>query len=278
MEPQYLQVARHLRNAITAGKYRHGDRLPSTRELAQEWDVSVFTINEAMGVLSKEGLIVSRPRTGRVVNYPEQEPPSPTQKTAKPQVVFIGGYAGSGKTELGRMIARATKWAMLDKDTITRPVVEAALSTLGLSINDRESHSYLNVIRPREYEALEASIVENLECGNSVVATAPFLREFSDDAWLSRARARVESFDGAMTVVWVYCDPETMHFYLRARGAARDSSKLANWDEYLSNIDTSFRPNTPHYVIDNSNSNTPLQIQAGKLISDISAKGRGGDE
>ena len=32
---------------------------------------------------------------------------------------------------------------MLDKDTLTRPMVEAALEAMGLSPNDRESDQYL---------------------------------------------------------------------------------------------------------------------------------------
>ena len=41
-----------------------------TRDLAQQWGISVFTINEAMKALSSESLIVSKPRAGRVVNEP----------------------------------------------------------------------------------------------------------------------------------------------------------------------------------------------------------------
>lgn len=69
---------------------------------------------------------------------------------------------------------------MIDKDTITRPVVEAALEMIGHSPNDRESEQYMTLIRPREYEALMATMVENVECGNSVIATAPFIREYTD--------------------------------------------------------------------------------------------------
>ncbi len=69
-EPLHQQVARNIRNDIEAGRLRDGQPLPSTRELASEWNVSPFTINEAMDVLIKEGLITSKPRAGRVVNAP----------------------------------------------------------------------------------------------------------------------------------------------------------------------------------------------------------------
>lgn len=106
-----------------------------------------------------------------------------------PHVILIGGYAGSGKTEMGRILARETGWPMLDKDTLTRPLVEAALEAHGHSPHDRESELYLTEIRPREYEALAVATAENVECGTSAIVTAPFIREFTDPAWLSRTEA-----------------------------------------------------------------------------------------
>jgi DNA-binding transcriptional regulator YhcF (GntR family)/predicted kinase len=195
----HQQVARHIRNEIEAGVLRHGDVLPSTRELAAEWDTSVYTISEAMNVLVDEGLVVTKSRSKRVVNAPDQASRSEI-RLRKPHVIFIGGYAGSGKSELGRILARATGWPMLDKDTITRPVVEAALEMIGQSPHDRESEKYLELIRPREYECLAAAAMENVECGNSAVLAAPFIREFGDEAWLQRTQAAYEAKNTATYV------------------------------------------------------------------------------
>ena len=71
-EALHLQIARNMRNAIEAGALRHEEVLPSTRDLAEEWGVSVFTISEAMKVLIDEGLVVSKSRSKRVVNSSEQ--------------------------------------------------------------------------------------------------------------------------------------------------------------------------------------------------------------
>lgn len=264
-EPLHQQVARNIRNDIEAGVLRHGQRLPSTRELAEEWNVSVFTINEAMDLLIKEGRVISKPRAGRVVNAPDQETRREI-RTAAPHVVLVGGYAGSGKTELGRILARQTGWPMFDKDTLTRPVVEAALEVIGCSPHDRESLTYLNVIRPREYEALISAMTENVQCGNSAIVTAPFLVEFADNAWLNRIQASCEDMNASLTFVWVYCDPNTTHTYLRHRGAARDTAKLSDWQSYLASIDLDFRPPVPHTVIDNSATSDPLKVQATKLL------------
>lgn len=270
MPPETLQrgtsavvIAQTIRNDICAGRIPHGRQLPSTRELAAEWETSVATINRAMSILADEGLVLNRARSSRIVNYP---PPADDERT-RPTVVLVGGYAGSGKTELGRIITRRTGWAILDKDSTTRPVVEAALTKLGLSPHDRESETYLDTIRPAEYEALLATMTENIECGASVVVTAPFIRELSDSAWCQRIAATVQESGGNLQVAWVRCDADSMLSYIRRRGAARDSAKLARWQEYLGSVDLNYEPALPHTIIDNNQGAQPLQDQAAALIA-----------
>lgn len=269
-EAAYERIARNIRNRIEAGVLRHGQALPSTRQLAEEWEVSVFTINEAMKLLSAEGLVISKSRSQRVVHAPDQTGGGGI-RLQTPNVLLIGGYAGSGKSELGRILARETGWPMLDKDTLTRPVVEAALEVLGSSPHDRESDTYLSVVRPREYEALAAAARENVECGTSVITTAPYIREFSDPAWIDRSTATYESLGAKPVFVWVHCDAESMHTYIRHRGAARDTAKLADWDSYLSGINVDFRPPVEHMLIENSVSSSPLQAQASALVKQLAA-------
>lgn len=262
------QVARNIRNDIDAGVLRDGEVLPSTRDLASRWGVSVFTISEAMKLLAKDGLVVSQSRSKRIVHAPGQAHQSEVRLRV-PRLILIGGYAGCGKSELGRILSHETGWSMLDKDTLTRPVVEVALEALGKSPHDRESDTYLDIIRPREYEGLIAAVDENITSGNSIIAVAPFIREFGDTAWISRIQAAYASAGALTTFVWVYCDIDTMHIYLRHRGAARDAAKLADWPGYLASIDVNFRPKVPHIVVDNSASSAPLQEQAKKLLQEI---------
>jgi DNA-binding transcriptional regulator YhcF (GntR family) len=265
---KHEQIARIVRNDIAAGKLRHGQQLPSDREQAEKYDVSSPVVAKAMTILTKEGLVISKPRAGRIVNAPDQLE-SREVETSMPHLVVIGGYAGSGKSELGRTLARLTSWAMVDKDTTTRPVVEKVLEVMGSSPNDRESDIYLNEVRPREYEAMMATIVENLTSGSNVIASAPFIRELKDDAWIQRLQSLCESTGTRLIVVWVKCDAESMHTYLRGRGAARDTAKLANWQNYLAKIDLDYRPAVEHYVIDNSLGGAPLIDQAKELVARI---------
>jgi predicted kinase/biotin operon repressor len=259
------QIERLVRNDIEAGVLRDGEALPSSEELAAKFGVSDYVVNKAMATLTNEGLIVAKARSGRRVNAPNQAAPA-GRKTTGVHVLLMGGYAGSGKSELGRIIARQTGWPMLDKDTMTRPVVEAALEAIGLSPHDRESQHYHAMVRPSEYEALMAAITENVKCGNSAIATAPYIREFQDETWVERTRTALTALGATLALVWVYCDQATMLTYIRRRGAARDTGKLSNWDGYLGGLSLDMRPPGAHYVIENSASSRPLQAQARELI------------
>ncbi|UKD50730.1 GntR family transcriptional regulator (plasmid) [Amycolatopsis sp. FU40] len=263
-------IARHLRSEIEAGRYRHEEQLPSTRALAEEWNTSVATIARAMQQLGEQGLVVTRDRSSRLVNYPDQH----RRDHGAPTVLVVGGYAGSGKTEFGRILARATGWPMLDKDSTTRPVVEAALAKLGESPNDREGEVYLNVVRPAEYEALRETMIENVQCGNSVIMTAPFIRELGDAAWCQRLTAELDALGAVAHAVWVRCDIESMRTYLTRRGAARDASKLANWADYVSKLELGYKPEMPHTIVQNSLSSAPLTAQAQQLLGSLGVEAR----
>jgi DNA-binding transcriptional regulator YhcF (GntR family)/gluconate kinase len=264
------QITRQIRDSIQAGRLRHGQALPSTRQLAEEWGVSPKTINAALAPLIAEGLVIARDRAGRTVHAPGQQETPAVLKPERPQVVLAGGYAGSGKTEFGRMMVRETGWGMFDKDTTTRAVVEAALEALGQPGSDRESPTYLNIIRPAEYKALMDAMAENIECRASVIVTAPFLRELTDRSWLDQVKARCDDLGATLNVVWVACDAESMRGYIKRRDARRDDWKLDNWDAYLASINLEFRPDFPHVVVDNSQDyGRTLQDQVKELVASI---------
>lgn len=62
--PLFLQISQQLRYLILSGKFEAGTKLPSTRELAQFLHVNRNTINNALEILSKEGLIEIRQGIG----------------------------------------------------------------------------------------------------------------------------------------------------------------------------------------------------------------------
>jgi predicted kinase/DNA-binding XRE family transcriptional regulator len=178
-------------------------------------------------------------------------------------LTLVGGFAGSGKSEFGRFLSSITGWAFLDKDTLTRPLVEHMLVALGGDRDDRNTDLYQRQVRPHEYRCLMETTLESLGCGVSTVVTAPFLRELGDTAFLTRLRNNSAAKGAALSIIWVRCDVESMFDYLSYRGAARDRWKLANWDVYLDTIDLDFQPPLPHYTVDNRlNATTTLIDQA----------------
>ena len=261
------RVERILRNDIEAGRLRDGEALPSTRDLANQMGVSPWTVNKAMEHLAADGLVENVSRSRRIVRSGITPPAS--SKPSRPHVFLIGGYAGSGKSELARVLSRLGGAAIIDKDTITRPVVERLLEELGRPPHDRESQTYLEQARSHEYEALLATIQENADVGVGVIATAPFIREFQDVAWIDRVSTRLNAAGVGLTLVWVRCDANTMHTYLKRRGAARDTGKLADWNDYVAGIDLDFQPVADHVIIDNSASSEPLQGQASKMLATV---------
>ncbi|MBR2616011.1 MAG: PLP-dependent aminotransferase family protein [Clostridia bacterium] len=91
-KPAYLQLYDQLRDDIVAGLFSYGKKLPSKRLLAEESGVSVVTVEHAYALLTEEGYVESRERSGYFVVFREGElfasvtsvpPPSPPLDTER---------------------------------------------------------------------------------------------------------------------------------------------------------------------------------------------------
>lgn len=63
-EPKFEVIAEFIRGQIAAERLRYGDRIPSGRELAEQFDCARATVVHAMDILRAEGLIVARQGAG----------------------------------------------------------------------------------------------------------------------------------------------------------------------------------------------------------------------
>ena len=72
----YQGVANDIANAIVAGRYAAGSKLPSERELTEIYEVSRATIREAMIALAIRGIVEERHNAGVFVAK-ESPPPAP---------------------------------------------------------------------------------------------------------------------------------------------------------------------------------------------------------
>lgn len=68
--PRYVQIADHLESQIDDGLLKPSDPLPSYRELAAEYNVSIVTINQVMRQLDTRGRIIRRRGKGIYVAPP----------------------------------------------------------------------------------------------------------------------------------------------------------------------------------------------------------------
>ena len=66
--PPFQQLADDLRAAIAAGELAAGQRLPSTRDLAEQYGIAPMTAQSAIRVLRDEGLVVSQQGRGTFVH------------------------------------------------------------------------------------------------------------------------------------------------------------------------------------------------------------------
>src|ERR1700759_4895837 len=74
----YQQIARRIAASIEDGRYAPGDKLPSERELADEFGVSRPTIRDAMIALEFQGLVEARQGSGVYVTSAAPAPDDPT--------------------------------------------------------------------------------------------------------------------------------------------------------------------------------------------------------
>ncbi|WP_406051312.1 GntR family transcriptional regulator [Kribbella sp. NBC_00889] len=72
--PPYVQVADGLRRAIQSGELAAGTKLPSGRELANQWGVALMTLQKAVDLLRSEGLVYSQQGRGVFVAATDDQP------------------------------------------------------------------------------------------------------------------------------------------------------------------------------------------------------------
>jgi GntR family transcriptional repressor for pyruvate dehydrogenase complex len=63
----FEQVANQIEKRILSGELRSGDRLPTERDLAEQFQASRTAVREAMKILAQKGLVDMRPGRGTIV-------------------------------------------------------------------------------------------------------------------------------------------------------------------------------------------------------------------
>ncbi|WP_280361534.1 TetR/AcrR family transcriptional regulator C-terminal domain-containing protein [Nocardia wallacei] len=81
----YLVIAAEIRERITSGALRPGDRVPSIRQIVQRWGVAVATATKVTATLRDEGLVETKVGSGTVVSSPgRRKQPRPSPESRQP--------------------------------------------------------------------------------------------------------------------------------------------------------------------------------------------------
>ena len=86
---RYVEIYRTLKREIKEGRYKPDDKLPSVLELMAAFKAGCCTVQHALNMLEKEGVIQGVPSQGLFVRDPG-EPPLYGGKTRKKQMLRIG--------------------------------------------------------------------------------------------------------------------------------------------------------------------------------------------
>lgn len=65
--PIYLQLIDIMKRRIIEGNYQAGDRLPSIRDMAMEYEVTPNTLQRALAVFEQDGIILTESTNGKYI-------------------------------------------------------------------------------------------------------------------------------------------------------------------------------------------------------------------
>jgi predicted kinase len=172
-------------------------------------------------------------------------------------VIVVAGAAGSGKSTVAAVVARAFPAALLDIDVTFGPVVPLLAG-----------HSPA-VARAAFYDALVDTAAHAAAAGASVVIAAPFTRERRDPRAWQRLSERCADAGAEAVLVWLRTPATTLIERLAARGAGRDAAKLANPSEWLREATPELPPVAPHIELDGTR---PAEATARALLAELAAR------
>ncbi|HKZ44531.1 MAG TPA: PLP-dependent aminotransferase family protein [Anaerolineales bacterium] len=147
----YENLAKMIRQSISAGIFQPGDRIPSVRQMSRQNGVSITTVLQAYQGLEEQGLIESRPQSGYYVakqveiDLPEPDISSPSKD---PSLVSLH--------DLIMMILRDTQNSKLVQ-------LGAAIPNLELMPIDQLNKIFLSLIKQGEQGIYQYCLPPGLE-------------------------------------------------------------------------------------------------------------------
>lgn len=155
-----------------------------------------------------------------------------------PRLILFAGHAGTGKTTLAKQAVpllaakSGREFLFLDKDTVYGAFSSHIMGLLTGDPDDRDSPTYLQHLRDREYAGLLDIARENLALGQSVLLVGPFTREILAGKFFQPAELGLPA-DTVCRIAWIDLPSDEARRRIEKRNDKRDRWKLAHWDDYL---------------------------------------------
>ncbi len=155
-----------------------------------------------------------------------------------PRLILFAGHAGTGKTTLAKqalpvLAARSGRdFFFLDKDTAYGAFGSHIMGLLTGDPADRDSPTYLQHLRDREYGGLLDITRENLALDLQVMLVGPFTREIMAGKFFRPQELGLPA-NTVCRIAWIDLPSDEARRRIERRADARDAWKLAHWDSYL---------------------------------------------
>ena len=124
----YERLADELRQAIVSGRYKPGDRLPSTLELMERTGVANLTVRGAYRVLIEEGLVESVSKRGFYVRRPNVQTwrMSPPRGARRAGTGLLDGWADDAEAA-----------GLAHREEISVAIEDSSAPVLGVPVGER---------------------------------------------------------------------------------------------------------------------------------------------
>lgn len=144
--PPYRRIVDELRGRIESGELKEGDRVPSTRDIVQQWGVAMATATKVITQLRNEGLVTTVPGVGtlvtdpaparrpRTVRRPTDDATGPTAQRIVEAAVTVADAEGLSAVSMRRVASEVGVATMslyrhiADKDALVMRMMDAVLA------------------------------------------------------------------------------------------------------------------------------------------------------
>jgi predicted kinase len=146
-----------------------------------------------------------------------------------PTVIALTGLPGTGKSKLGATLYQSLPrdFAYLDIDTLTQPLLRAALAVNRLSLAKAAASGDLRKLRDAQYSCLWDQVGELVSFGRNVLFVAPMTHELEDPPAFFRVVANLGP--ARFFLIRTHARPEVVRSRLEQRGDFLDELRLSRW-------------------------------------------------